>query len=345
MMENRSSGTLVFTSKSSVNRIVIGLSLVLVGILIGAIPFLVEVKARRTAGQAVTLGLISVTAGTLFLFSSLRYRRIHVTTRADGVSLAVNLVERRCGWSDIAQVREIHNKSDGDLMNKIYSAAQGSSHVFEVTCHNGRVLKFNNLIADLPRLGAVIQEATLPHLYPPAFESVCQGEVVSFGSVSVDEHQFTAGPKQMLAWPQVQEVKVDNGCLQVFQFGQKGAWCTKPIADVPNAHVLMRLVKMLQAAAAADPEMARRALEATPVASTNFATQPITLTQFLLVLGGLAIVVAALFGGVGLMALTKKSKEAPGLLTVGGVSLILGMLMIGVGIKVRKKPAAGDVPR
>jgi hypothetical protein len=325
---------LSFASKSHVNRIILGLVLVVAGILIGSIPFMTEVKVGKQVRQAIVLGVIGVSLGCLFIYSALRFGRIHATTSADGLSLDVNGVVERCSWGDIAQVREICNQS-GDMLIQLQQFAQGTNHIFEVTCHDGHVLKFNNLIADLPRLGSTIQDATLPHLYPAAFESVCQGASATFGSVSVDQHQITAGPNLMLAWPQVQEIKIESGNLQVHQVGQKGAWCTKSLNEVPNAHVLLRLASMLQAAAAADPELAARAMDFVAAGEDNAADRSMGSRPFLIVLGGLAIVCTAVLGGVNAYLSASGLGSEPVLVVLSIGFLILGAVLILLGLKKR----------
>jgi hypothetical protein len=187
------------------------------------------------------LGMLLLGMGPILVIHARKYRRLHAVVGSDGIALVENDAVSSCRWHEAQTVRE--SMLTGDAQTVLPATARGEDHYFQIVCRDGKSLVFRNFLDDLQWLGQIIQHETLPYLLPPALAALKNGEVLSFGPLSLDVEGLSAETEKRLSWDEVQDVKITNGLLIVEQVGKWRSWFKNAIGQIPNAHVLLALAE------------------------------------------------------------------------------------------------------
>lgn len=188
------------------------------------------------------LGALLLGVGPVAFFYALRTRRLLAVTGSEGIALIENEFVSFCRWDDIATVHEVF--ALGGTESSMQAAVRGEDHILRVRCRDGTEMVFRNLLDDLVWLGKIIQQETLPYLFPSALAQLKNGEVLSFGPLTLDAEGLSAGPDKRLSWPELDEVRITKGFLTVTRVGKRWSWFKTPVGQVANAHVLLALVRL-----------------------------------------------------------------------------------------------------
>jgi hypothetical protein len=222
------------------------LALIVAGILatVAGIGLLAALWFSRLLNETIgLLGFLLLAAGPALVLHARKYRRLHAVAGSAGVVLVENDAVSSCRWQEVQTVWETRLVGGESVLQ---ASARGENHFFRVTCPDGKEMVFRNFLDDLPWLGQIIERETLPYLLPLAVAALEKGEVLDFGPLGVDPEGLRSTPEKLLSWNEVKEVTVANGLLKVTQIGKLLAWFKTPLGQVPNAHVLLALVRLYQ---------------------------------------------------------------------------------------------------
>ncbi|GAA1980047.1 DUF6585 family protein [Kitasatospora viridis] len=92
--------------------------------------------------------------------------------------------------------------------------------------------------------GTEIQQQVTNAQLPPALAAVQAGQVLTFGSFTVNAHGLTAGNKGV-AWAEVQQIKTERGFLSIKQQGRWLSLTSMPVSRIPNFFVFRTLADHL----------------------------------------------------------------------------------------------------
>jgi hypothetical protein len=232
----RPTAVFTFARRQRLALIVAGILAAVAGIgLLAALWFVLN----ETIGL---LGILLLAVGPVLVLHARKYRRLHAIAGSEGVALVENDAVSSCRWQEVHTVQE--TRLVGEMQSVLQASARGEDHYFRVTCRDGKELVFRNFLDDLSWLGQIIHHETLPYLLPPAVAALEKGESLDFGPLCVDPEGLRSAPEKLLSWEEVKEVTVANGLLKVTRMGKLWAWFKTPLSQVPNAHVLLALVRL-----------------------------------------------------------------------------------------------------
>jgi hypothetical protein len=137
-------------------------------------------------------------------------------------------------WDDV--VRICFTKTGGDW-SRIW---QGSHSIF-LQLGAGKDIHFDDSLPRLKELYRIIQEATLPYLWPPARASFEAGETLWFGGLQLN-HKGLARGKESLPWENIDLFAINQEEIAIYKKGKAKHWYHTAISDIPNFHVLRSLV-------------------------------------------------------------------------------------------------------
>lgn len=186
------------------------------------------------------VGLLLLLGGVFALWEQGRDRSLRVGVYQDG------LVYTRSGKTDVVRWDEIE-EARMQILSIGTRGGRGSMdtvYAYEIGRESGPALKFRfnkNSIRNIDALSATIQqEVTRRHL-PRAMQSLAQGEAVQFGKLSVDRQGIGNG-KEMISWDDVEDVKVNNGTINIRKKGKWLNWSHVSVGETPNVFVFLALV-------------------------------------------------------------------------------------------------------
>ncbi len=139
-------------------------------------------------------------------------------------------------WKDVEVVRR--GKPQGHNEPSV-----GASMRLTLVGTAGREWVFTETLQGFKQFRDLVEERTLAHLLPPALEDLDAGRTLSFGDVAVDSAGLTFAGQPFLPWERVEEVSIDKGKVVVHSTRAKAPHCKVPIFQVPNAHLLVALVR------------------------------------------------------------------------------------------------------
>ncbi|EFH87461.1 DUF6585 family protein [Ktedonobacter racemifer] len=127
-------------------------------------------------------------------------------------------------------------------MKVVRTSRYGSArHTYTIKSPDGSQVVISSHLKKVKELGDVIMnEVTRRHL-PLARQAYASGVPVSFGDLSVSLQGIGFRDK-LLPWPEVKDVKLVNGSVQVKKQGSMLSWATIDVAKVSNLPILLQLV-------------------------------------------------------------------------------------------------------
>ena len=159
--------------------------------------------------------------------------RLTILIFPDGLAELCNGRVRVCRWEQIDTVTR----------NLDESAERPSWAACRLRLCDGEQMVYKaNRIERLDQLGAQIEAAVAPGQLAQALESLTAGGPVPFGPLELSATGIAKGSK-LLRWEDCETFRVEKGHLQIYQQGSGWKWCNVPFSDLPNAQVLLRLLR------------------------------------------------------------------------------------------------------
>ncbi len=119
----------------------------------------------------------------------------------------------------------------------------GDADVLTVVRSDDIQVRIDDHIARRKTLGQLVQKETLKHMLPSTVAAFERGEIVDFGPLGISSEGLH-NKHRVLPWSDLADMKLDKkGSLTVSQRGKWLNWLNVPANQIPNAHVLLALVK------------------------------------------------------------------------------------------------------
>ena len=160
-------------------------------------------------------------------------------------------------WDDIHQFWKDISIKDRATVTRTYTLCTS----------NDRRLVLHNDIADIARLGHLIERKVTRVCLPELLDAYFAGQLVSFNEialhkegVSIKRKQATQGKQgkkrkqgdrqaeqqETLSWNEIEHISVDDTALSIYKKGQYWDWYTLPVSRIPNADSLKNMVDTIE---------------------------------------------------------------------------------------------------
>lgn len=120
-------------------------------------------------------------------------------------------------------------------------------HSFHLTCTDGTSLRLKNTIVRCRDLGKLIEEATVPYIFPVALNTYQTSGAVAFGPITVTA-QGISWRRRTLPWSGIESLKIDECTGRLVLRRKQGEWFGRTSVKVPNVEVFRMLIKHLTSA-------------------------------------------------------------------------------------------------
>ncbi len=195
----------------------------------------------RTVPAFIALALAAAyLAGALVIFwrAVVRGRVVHLFE--NGFTVAAGRTPEVFTWDELISVS----------MTGLRNTRRGSTRWrFTAVAGDGREVEFGGELPRLGEFGGVVTQEVTVRVVPWYLRAVEAGGTVSFGPYLVGRDGI-AKDGDLVAWPQVQDVVLDNGMVMVWRAGQVVLAAT--VGAVPNAVAFAALCQELQVRGAVD---------------------------------------------------------------------------------------------
>ena len=225
--------TTVFGGESTSSSIV----LILIGtvFLAFAVVAVIAVLTTREPGRMLELAVVAPMAGVAAIFMGVRNLlfRLTIVIFPDGLAEVCNGRVRICRWEQI----------DSVTRNLDESSERPSWAVCRLRLCDGEQMVFKaSRVERLDQLSAQIEAAVAPDQLAQALDTLTAGGTVPFGPLEISAAGIAKGSK-LLRWEDCETFRVEKGRLQVYQNGTGWKWCNVPFSELPNAQVLLKLLR------------------------------------------------------------------------------------------------------
>jgi hypothetical protein len=197
----------------------------------------------KIAGETipwVIFALLAFVLGAWILFDVWRRWPLAAALYENGVALNTRKGVQQVAWADINAVWQAVTKH---YTNGVYT---GTTHVYTVQTNTGEKLVFNDQLGkQVEALGRAIQSGASSALFPRYWQSLQNGQKVSFGPLALDKQKLYSGKKE-LPWTEIPSVKIEKGNISIKKEG-KGwfNWAAVSVPQVPNFYVFYEIVRRL----------------------------------------------------------------------------------------------------
>jgi hypothetical protein len=183
------------------------------------------------------LGLVLLGFGVGGIRRIWRTRGLRVLVFEEGLARLQGGSIEALRWEDIRTVRRAS-------LTGSERTGMAPARKLILTGADGREFEFDEGLSGLRELRELVEQRTLPHLFPAALDAWEAGEQVSFGKIDVERDGLRCG--RLLAWAECENVEVAHGMVTVKAAGAWLAFCKVPLQDLYNVHVLFALTEYVR---------------------------------------------------------------------------------------------------
>ena len=127
-------------------------------------------------------------------------------------------------------------------MNGIYT---GTQHKYTIRGIDGRQFVLNDRITNVEQLGDSLSAMVTRVKLPEVIAAFKAGETITFGPLSVNQ-QGVSNSKELIAWEQIKEFRVNGGIVTVKKEGKWLNWSSVQVANIPNFFIFLALVSAIR---------------------------------------------------------------------------------------------------
>jgi hypothetical protein len=194
----------------------------------------------RVAG-AVSLPLIAAVValviGAAVLYSGWNNWGLAAALYENGVALQSRKGLQQVAWSDVAGVWQRVTKH---YTNGVYT---GTTHSYTIQANNGeKIVLDDRLGKTVEELGNAIQRGATNTLFPRYWQSLQNGQRLTFGPLALDREKLYSGKKE-LRWDEIKAVKINKGLISIRKDDKSWfSWSTASVPQIPNFFIFYELV-------------------------------------------------------------------------------------------------------
>jgi hypothetical protein len=107
--------------------------------------------------------------------------------------------------------------------------------------NNKKLVLDNQRFKNAEGLGDTIQKEVTRRLMPKYIGIVRTGGTAKFGKLSLDKQGISNG-EELIPWPQVKAVQINNGIININKEGKWLAWSSIMTHEIPNLFIFLELI-------------------------------------------------------------------------------------------------------
>jgi hypothetical protein len=197
-------------------------------------------RGLRGVDDAIALPLIAAALafglGVLILFNAWRNWTLAAALYESGVALNGRGGMRQAAWHDVAAVWQAVTRH---YTNGVYT---GTTHVYTLQTTAGEKLVFDDRLGkQVEQLGQEIQRGVTNALYPRYWQSLQNGQRLTFGPLALDRDKLYAGKKE-LRWDEIKAIKIEKGQIAVRKDKAWLNWASASVPQIPNFFIFYDLI-------------------------------------------------------------------------------------------------------
>ncbi len=189
------------------------------------------------SGVGVTLcfGIGALVVGAFVLWEAWRSWPVAAALYENGLAYNDRGGLKQVRWDDVDGVWQSVTKH---YRNGIYV---GTTHLYTVQARDGMKIKLDDKLTDVEELGNQIQRGTASVLFPRYWQSLQNGQRVTFGPLALDLKGLYSGKKE-LTWQEIKGVKIAQGVISVKKDKGWFNWATVTVPQIPNFWIFYELI-------------------------------------------------------------------------------------------------------
>ena len=189
------------------------------------------------SGVLITLcfGIGALGVGALVLWEAWRNWPVAAALYENGLAYNDRGGVKQVRWDDVDGVWQSVTKH---YRNGVYV---GTTHLYTVQARDGMKIKLDDKLTNVEELGNHVQRGTASVLFPRYWQSIQNGQRVTFGPLALDLKGLYSGKKE-LTWQEIKGVKIAQGVISIKK--EKGwfNWATVTVPQIPNFWIFYELI-------------------------------------------------------------------------------------------------------
>lgn len=126
--------------------------------------------------------------------------------------------------------------------NGIYT---GTTHNYRVRRVDGYEIVLNDRFANVATLGDTVSNQVTGAKMPQVIAAYNAGQTITFGPLSLNRQGIQNANGNLLPWPEIKDVSLQNGYVAVSKAGKWLRWSTQPVRNIPNVFLFIALVRFI----------------------------------------------------------------------------------------------------
>jgi hypothetical protein len=194
----------------------------------------------RVAG-AVAVPLVGAVSalviGAAVLYNTWSNWSLTAALYENGVAYQSRKGLQQVAWSDVAGVWQRVTKH---YTNGVYT---GTTHTYTIQTNNGeKIVLDDRLGKTVEELGNAVQRGASNTLFPRYWQSLQNGQRLTFGPLALDREKLYSGKKE-LRWNEIKAVKINKGVISIRKDDKSWfSWSTASVPQIPNFFIFYELV-------------------------------------------------------------------------------------------------------
>ena len=139
-------------------------------------------------------------------------------------------------WDEITEVYQ--------SMQRTHRFGRAVQRIYTVRDASGRKSVLTGELAGIAALGETIQREVTARILPRYWEAYNQGKALQFGALGLSKEGISKG-RQVLAWDQIEEVKLERGSIVIKKEAGKLPWASITASSTPNLFVLTSMLEKI----------------------------------------------------------------------------------------------------
>lgn len=193
-------------------------------------------RVDNVIGVPLCLAAVAFGLGALILFSTWRGWQRAAALYEHGIAFRERGPVQQFRWDEVEAVWQAVTKH---YTNGVYT---GTTHIYTVQTKDGRKLVLDDRYGkNMEVIGSALQQGTATLLLPRYWQSLQQGQKLSFGPLALDRDKLYAGKKELL-WSEIMAVKIERGNISIKKDKGWFAWANATVPQIPNFFVFYELL-------------------------------------------------------------------------------------------------------
>lgn len=226
-------------------RLITGIISLIVGLAFagGGVALMGQSSDSSNTGSSLLLGVIGlllIASGIYYLLYGVIYKNWGVYVYDRGfVHKKGNQPGQPFRWD---QTEAVWYRVTRHYRNGIY---MGTTHNYRVRRQDGYEIVLNDRFAKVAELGDTVNNQVTGAKMPQVIAAYNAGQTITFGPLSVSRQGIQNASGNLLPWPEITDVSLQNGYVAVSRAGKWLRWSSQPVRNIPNVFLFINMVRFI----------------------------------------------------------------------------------------------------